>query len=309
MTHTSNGDPQPTEVESRDIPTAVGDAVAEHKQWLGEWQRALLCGLQPDARIRAGDAGLNCRFGRWFSHNRRSGLLEGELFESLGRAHDELHEAARAATQRAESGQGIPVDEYDALIDVAALFRNIALRVQEVYGRPEDSNVAASDDLAEMQSRFNMLVELEREWERAARMGTPMSLVMVRPVGLEEIERDFGQIGLDRAIAGLATRLLSQLRPYDAIFRYRRSDFLLCLPGVDAKHAEGLSRRLCAAVEERPFALSESVESSLSARFGIALTDPRTSVRETLDRTLRASNMAGTGEGERVALWSAELEN
>ncbi len=303
------GDTRSAEIESRDIPTAIGDAVAEHEQWLSAWQRALLCGLQPDARVLSADANLNCRFGRWYSHNIRTGLLEGELFLSLGRAHDELHEAARGLAEKAGSEEAIPAGEYDALIDAAASFRKIALRVQDAHGRPEDGKVAPGDDLNEVQSRFNMLVELEREWERAARTRSPMSLVMVRPIGLAEIERDFGQIGLDRAIAGLATRLFSQLRPYDSIFRYRRSEFLLCLPDTETEQVERVSWRLCAAVEEKPFALSESVERSIAARFGVAPADLRTSVQETLERTLRAANMAGIGEGERVALWSAKLEN
>ncbi len=302
-------DLQTMEIESRDIPTAIDDAVAEHEQWLADWQRALLCGLRHDARLRSADAGSDCRFGRWYSHNSRSGLLEGELFVELGRAHDDLHEAARALAKKAGSGEGMPAEEYDGLIELADHFRKVALRVQEAHGRPEDNAVSTSEDVSGMQSRFNMLVELEREWERAARTGSPMSLVMVRPVGLAEIERDFGQIGLDRAIAGLATRLFSQLRPYDSIFRYRRGEFLLCLPGADARQAQRVSWRLCEAVEEKPFALSESVESPIAARFGIAISDARASVQEILDRSLRAINMAGDGEGERVALWSAELEN
>ena len=49
-----------------------------------------------------------------------------------------------------------------------------------------------------------ILSELERESERASRTNMPMCLLMVRPSGLAEIEEEFGNLGIDRLVAGLA---------------------------------------------------------------------------------------------------------
>jgi diguanylate cyclase (GGDEF)-like protein len=294
---------------SRDISAAVADALSEHDRWLEALRRALICRLIPDSLVVDENAQTRCRFGQWFERHSQSGILEGDHFVELGRAHHEVHEAACYLAGKVAAKDRIPADEYDALISAFDGFRKAAMRVQETYGRPEDIQVAEDEAIAELQSRMTMLAELERESERAARTNTPMCLLMVRPNGLAEIEEAYGNLGIDRLVAGLAARLYSHLRPYDAVYRYGRSEFLICLPGADTRQASAVTKRLCEAVDKAPFALSGSVETAVSARFGIAMSDTRAAVQEILERASRAANMAGTGVGERIVVWSVELEN
>jgi diguanylate cyclase (GGDEF)-like protein len=306
---TGNGGPLGDKAGSRDISVAVADALVEHDRWLEALRRAMICGLTPDPSAVDETAQTRCGFGQWFERHSQSGILEGDLFVELGRVHHEVHEAARYLAGKAVARDRIPADEYDALISAFDGFRKAAVRVQETHGRPEDIQVAEDDAIAELQSRMTMLSELERESERAARTRAPMCLLMVRPNGLAEIEEKFGNLGIDRLVAGLAARLYSHLRPYDAVYRYGRSEFLICLPGTDTRQASAVTRRLCDTVENAPFALSGSVDTVVSARFGIAMSDTRAAVQEILDRASRAANMAGTDTGERIVVWSAELEN
>lgn len=293
---------------SRDISVSVAQALAEHEHLLESLRRALICGLKPDSPIADEDAHRRCRFGQWLERHSQSGILEGNLFVEIGRAHKEVHEAARYLAGKA-AGERIPVDEYDALISAFDGFRTVAARIQEVHGRPEDILVAEDEAVAELQGRMTMLAELERESERAARTNLPMCLLMVRPNELAEVEEAFGNLGIDRLVAGLAARLYANLRPYDAVYRYGRSEFLICLPGTDTGQASAVTKRLCEAVDKSPFALSGTVEAVVSARFGIAASDQRASVQEILERASRAANMAGTGVGERIVVWSPELEH
>lgn len=306
---TGNGGAPSDNSGSRDIAVSIADALVEHDRWLAGLHRVLVCGLEPDPMFADEDAHRHCRFGRWLERHQNSGILEGELFVRLGRAHKEVHEAARYLAGKVNEEERLPADEYDALISVVEDFRSIAERAQETYGRPEDIRVAEDEAIAELQGRMTMLSELERESERSLRTDTPMCLLMVRPNGLAEIEEKFGNLGIDRLVAALAARLYANLRPYDAVYRYGRSEFLICLPGTDARQASAVTTRLCEALEKAPFALSGSVETAVSARFGIAMSDHRTTVQKILDRASRAANMAGTGAGQRIVVWSAEIEN
>lgn len=306
---TGNGGAQSDDGGSRDISVSIADALAEHDRWLQQLHRVLVCGLGPEPEFADENAHGKCRFGKWLERHQQSGILEGDLFVRLGRVHQEVHEAARYLAGRVVAEERVRADEYDALTSAFEDFRTIAERVQETYGRPEDSRVPEDEAIAELQGRMTMLSELEREAERAVRTDTPMCLVMVRPNGLAEIEQKFGNLGIDRLVAALAARLYANLRPYDAVYRYARSEFLICLPGADVRKAGTVTTRLCEAVDGTPFALSESVEMAASARFGIAAYDHRTTVQNVLDRASRAANMAGTAEGERIAVWSAEIEN
>lgn len=297
------------DILSRDIPAAIADAILEHERWLSAWVRAALCRLPVGEDVSAEDSHLTCRFGRWYGHNSKAGLLDGKLFGDLGKMHREMHEAARYLMAKMQAGERLPADEYDAMMDVADKFRKIAVRIQELHGTPEEGAVVADEGLAELQSRLTMLAELEREWERAARTGNPVALVMVRPIGLDTIIKSFGQIGVDRIVASLATRLFAHLRPYDSVFRYGRAEFLVCVPDADVARADSVAARLDELITESPVGLSEDVELAVSARFGIALSNPNVSVQEVLDRASHAANMAGNAAGERVVLWEPELEN
>jgi len=306
---TSNGGGPSDNAGSRDISVSIADALVEHDRWLAGLHRVLVCGLAPDSVFADEDAHRNCRFGRWLERHQLSGILEGDLFVRLGRAHKEVHEAGRYLAGKAADREQIPADEYDALVSAFDDFRKIADRVHETYGRPEDSRVAEDEAIAELQGRMTMLSELERESERSVRTNSPMCLVMVRPNGLPEIEEKYGNLGIDRLVAALAARLYANLRPYDAVYRYGRSEFLICLPGTETRQAGAVTRRLCEAVERVPFALSGSVDMEVAARFGIAMSDSRTTVQTVLDRASRAANMAGTAPGERIVVWSPESEN
>lgn len=298
-----------TEILSRDIPAAIADAILEHESWLATWQRTMLCGLPPRDELTVVNSHETCRFGRWYARNAAAGLLDGTLFEDLGRMHREVHDAARRLMDKVKGGRSMEADEYDAMMDAADKFRKIAIRIQELHGRPDDGTVPGDDDLAELQSRLTMLSELEREWERAARTGRPACLIMVRPNGLVEIAKTYGQVGIDRIVAGLAARLFSHLRPYDSVFRYGRAGFIVCVPDSDPARVETVGDRLDHVIAENPIALSETVELPVSACFGIALLGPNCTVQEVLDRASRATNMAGSAEGQRVVTWSADLEN
>lgn len=297
------------DILSRDIPSAIADAIVEHESWLAAWQRIAQCGLAPGDDITAEDSCETCRFGRWYAHHSANGMLEGKLFSDLGRVHRDTHDAGRRLMAKRLAGEPVPVAEYDALMDVADKFRKIAVRIQELHGRPEDGTVAADDDLAELQSRLNMLSELEREWERAARTGSPMSLIMVRPDGLEAVRASHGQLGIDRIVAGLAARMFAHLRPYDSVFRYGRAEFLLCIPGADAAQGEIVAARLDALLSENPLSFDDETGAAVTGRFGVSVSDVESPVQEILDRATRAANMTGSAPGQRVVVWSSALEN
>jgi diguanylate cyclase (GGDEF)-like protein len=298
-----------SDILSRDIPAAIADAILEHERWLSAWLRAALCRLPASEGVTAKESHLICRFGRWYGHNSNAGLLDGKLFDDLGKMHREMHEAVRYITAKLQAGERLPADEFDAMMDVADKFRKIAVRIQELHGTPEDGAVVADEGLAELQSRLTMLAELEREWERAARTGNPVALVLVRPIGLDAIAKSFGQIGIDRIVASLATRLFAHLRPYDSVFRYGRAEFLICVPDADATRAKSVAARLDELISDSPVGLSDDVELSVAARIGIALTSSKVSVQESLERASHAANMAGNAAGERIVFWEPELEN
>lgn len=291
--------------DPRDVATALADALAEHEFWLRGWQRAMVCGLPVGADVIDADAHRRCRFGRWVAAGRSPGVQDGELLGQLEAAHREMHEAARAAARRAVAGRGVSAPDYDAVMEAAEAFRKAAARLRDASAEPGEATAPAAG-LAALQDRLTMFGELERERERTLRTGMPASLAMVCPRGFDEIEREHGADGLDRALGGLAFRLFALVRPYDGLYRYGRTELLLCLPGATTDDAAAAARRLLDGLRETPFAVSRDAEARLDGRVGVAAIDPHVSVQESVERAARAVAMAGDGGGKSIVVWSPD---
>lgn len=291
--------------DGRDIASAVGAAIGEHEIWLREWHRAAICGAPPGEDIVADGSYLLCRFGHWFEDNSKDGMLDDELLRDLDRSHRELHEAGEILAEKNLAGEAIPADEYDTLIDAADNFARVARRVCETFGSAgDDADFAGDGQLADLQNRLNMLAELERERDRAVRTGTPMTIAVVRPDGLSVVETDYGRIGVDRVMASVATRLFAGLRPYDAVFRYSASEILLCFPGADGRETDAIINRLMESLERTPIILSDEVEITISAFFGVSRVNSRDQIQKTVELALDA--LAATSPAARVKTWPVD---
>ncbi len=294
--------------DPRDIASAAADAVAEHEYWLQALHKALICGLAPGDSVLRDDAHLICRFGRWLKQHRAAGMLDDELFDGVEQAHAEIHEVARRMAAKATAAKRISAGEYEAFVTAMNGFRRLALDVETRYGGSDETPEDVDDGLAALQGRLTMLNELERERDRAVRTATPLCLMLVRPQGLDDIEGEYGRIGVDRTVIGMAARLFAQLRPYDAIYRHGQTEFLVCLPNATPEQARTVARRLAEAMAESSFPLSEKISVTLDARFGIAAADPRCAIQETLDHAVRAvdgmADEIGSAIRDRIAIWS-----
>lgn len=305
---TTNGENRGGRPEIRAVAAVVSDALFEHEAWLRGWQRTIACGLPAGGDVLDEETHLHCGLGRWLLKNGGGGTPGAELLRELDRAHRELHEAARHVARRSQADERIPAGEYDAVMDAATAFRDAARRIRDVHASSEGDE-PSDDAMAELQGRLTMLSELERERDRALRTGTAMSLMMVRPEGMDEVESAYGNSGLDRVVASFATRLFGLLRPYDGIYRYGRNDFMVCLPGTTGDQARNVADRLIEVISGVSVVLPDDTELSLRAGFGIAAIDSRSPVQETLEHAVRASEMANSRGGDPVVVWTPGCEN
>ncbi len=301
----SNGGAEGLGAEFRDVALVITDAIVEHEVWLRAWQRTVTCGLKPDETVTAARAHTACRFGRWLDDNRESTVLQDESLRHLARTHRHLHDVARLVAGRAADGGAVAPDDYDAVMHAAAEFGEAAERVRDEHGETGEPGFATFGSRGELESRLTMLNELERERERALRTGMAATVLVVRPSGLDEIEAAHGGAGIDRLVASLAMRLFATLRPYDGVYRFGRTEFLICLPATTPGQATRVAARLLSAIGEQPVALSDDVESSVTARIGIAGIGDRRSVQETVDNAARAAAQAVSDAGDAIVVWPA----
>lgn len=142
-----------------------------------------------------------------------------------------------------------------------------------------------------------MVEQLERERERVVRTGACCCLALL------SVDR------LDDAVAGavmddIGARLVGSLRPYDDVFRYGPSRFLVSLPHIRAEGMATVMERLRDAVADEPVPLADGRELAVTVSLGCAVMDGQVSLRAVLDRADQALQSAVSAGGDCVRVWT-----
>jgi diguanylate cyclase (GGDEF)-like protein len=146
---------------------------------------------------------------------------------------------------------------------------------------------------------------LETEWRRAARAGTPLSLVMADIDCFKSFNDGYGHRHGDDTLAAVAGALQECLhRAGDFVARYGGEEFVVLLPGIDGPRAAAFAETLRARVEALGIAHERStVAPVVTVSLGVASAVPAKGVAAStlIDAADRALYRA-KGEGRnRVA--------
>jgi two-component system cell cycle response regulator len=94
---------------------------------------------------------------------------------------------------------------------------------------------ATHDFLTGLLNRPEIVATLERELSRSEREGKSATVILADIDHFKIINDSFGHAAGDAVLKEVATRLKSDLRPYDVVGRYGGEEFLLILPGCNLK--------------------------------------------------------------------------
>lgn len=151
---------------------------------------------------------------------------------------------------------------------------------------------AQLDQLTGVSNRESVLTMLFRETDRAQRMNSALSLVVLDIDDFGHWNSRLGNDACDDLLCQVAGRITRLLRSYDLLGRAGKDEFLIALPGCSAVSATMFSERIRAGVFSTPFrAGGDSVR--LSACIGIASSRGRSPVvvlREAEQALQRARN-------------------
>lgn len=302
VTRPTAGDAAPARPEeSREILDAIDAAMEEHADWLRKWHRAVVCGLPPAREVISKHAQYLGRFGSWFDMNNERNLLDQPVFRELWAAHVDVHELGRSLALGAVDGAPLQAKDYDAFMERVDRFGIIARRIRDAFQRA----VFDLDPLTGVHNRRSMMIELNRERERALRTGLPLCVGLCDIDHFKAVNDEHGHAVGDTVLLSVAGRLIANLRAYDSIYRYGGEEFLLALPNADEATAGKIAERLRQAVGDPPIPAGDSLSVPVTASFGVCLTDAEATLEQTIDRADKALYRAKRGGRNRVVLWTA----
>ena len=199
-------------------------------------------------------------------------------------------------------------DEQDQVSEIQGRVHNISARKQAEAERlraMEFERLAITDPLTNVYNRRIFDEIAHKEWERAKRSHSPLSVAMIDIDHFKQLNDTYGHLVGDQALIGLARLCMLNLRNMDIFARYGGEEFIVLMPDADEAAATQSLERLrrivqstaVVTVDERP--ISITISAGLATRIEAESIDFRQLLRYA-DQALYASKQGGRN---RVTAW------
>lgn len=142
------------------------------------------------------------------------------------------------------------------------------------------------DDLTSLANHEQLLESLQREWRRARREMSPLSLLVADVDDFRAFNRQYGRPAGDDCLKRIGEALSGLVgRPGDLVSRYHRDQFAIALGGTDGPGAQTIAERVRRTVEEMAVPAAEGAASHVvTVSVGLStIVPPRDSALEELD--------------------------
>ncbi|MFL6258995.1 MAG: diguanylate cyclase [Thermoanaerobaculia bacterium] len=167
---------------------------------------------------------------------------------------------------RKEGSRAWPAEELDLMSllahHVATVFENARLFESATY-----------EGLTGLLRREAILEQLDRELERAARYGRPLTIAMADLDHFKEVNDRHGHLAGDSLLRRLAQILAGGLRSTDWIGRYGGEEFLLVLPETGMEGAAAVAEKIRDRVQGTLVPLDDGTPVHVTVSIGLASLD------------------------------------
>lgn len=141
----------------------------------------------------------------------------------------------------------------------------------------ELEKLSVTDPLTQLKNRMYFDAEFEKEWQRASRLNSCISILMIDLDLFKQINDNYGHLFGDEVLREVSSSLATNvMRPADVVARYGGEEFIVLLPNTDKNGARTIAERIIKSVSELPFE-HENVSVKITCSIGSATAFPATS--------------------------------
>ncbi len=293
--------PNMSDEEMRAALKELEQAAYNHEQWSEMLFSTLICRLPPDQRDVSGDAHRRCRFGQWY-YNSGFAALEGHPgFSEIAVEHEHMHKFGAHLLQLSMDGLPISMNEYDRFM---AALKRMRLELANIQHELKDA-LFNLDPLTGTPSRNGMLTKLREQQELVRRNVHTCAIAMMDLDHFKIVNDRYGHLVGDKVLIASSRYVMSNLRPYDKVFRYGGEEFLIYLPNADLQSGRDALDRLREGLETLQHEAADEQEFRVTASFGLALLDPDLPVEQSIDRADQALYAAKAAGRNCTVSWGA----
>lgn len=186
-------------------------------------------------------------------------------------------------------------------------YRGVDVDVTEItLARQALEQIALHDPLTGLANRRKFQDRYELECLRQARLGMPLTLVLVDVDHFKQVNDSWGHIVGDICLKAVANLLVSHLRTIDLVARFGGEEFLILLADANAAEAALVAEKLRRALESRGIDTGLAAQPTLkiTASFGVTTLLPSEvlPLEAAIERADRAVYAAKHGGRNRVCV-------
>jgi len=275
-------------------------AMSDHAEWLKNWHVDLLGRLDPEHRSDAMET--LGRFVSWYESPRQAVLKDNPAYHEIGAKMRAMLGAAEEIVEIVRVTGSIPADAYGTFMNTVLEFNGAVRSLQaETWNR-----LANIDPLTGIGNRQAMIDRLNVEFERQARYQHSCCIAMFDIDHFKDVNDTHGHLVGDTILRSVASVLASSIRPYDQVFRYGGEEFLMCLPGTDARSSWAIVERLRLKVANWAIPIGGDRDLHVTVSVGVAPLSVEAGVEGTLVNADSALYAAKRNGRNRVFIWGAQ---
>ncbi|BAO30740.1 sensor domain-containing diguanylate cyclase [Sulfuritalea hydrogenivorans] len=186
-------------------------------------------------------------------------------------------------------------------------YRGVDVDVTEItLARQELEQIALHDTLTGLANRRKFQDRYELERLRQARLGLPLTLILVDVDHFKQVNDVWGHIVGDICLKAVANLLASHLRPIDLVARFGGEEFLVLLSDANAAEGAMVAEKLRRALEGKSIDTGLEAQPSLqiTASFGVTTLLPSENIalEAVIERADGAVYAAKRGGRNRVCI-------
>jgi diguanylate cyclase (GGDEF)-like protein len=274
--------------ELQRIMSTIEEALLLHAQWREGVDRALSCHLPPAENDLQQDGHQRCAFGRWFYSSANAQLRALPTFSKIGKLHQSMHDSARTLCANSQEQQAALIEDYDRFLGDLAEFKGELLGLRERVS----FTLQNIDPLTGALKHGKLLPDLRREQRHMKESGTPYSLLLL-DLDLRDINKVRGRALGDTILRATIQKIREELPGTDKVYRYGGAEFVICLPGRNAAHANTTKEHLLKKIHQVLVELMGVPSTALNIYYSIVELEPDAYLEELLDQATRSTYAIG----------------
>ncbi|MBG1245395.1 diguanylate cyclase [Nostoc sp. NZL] len=176
--------------------------------------------------------------------------------------------------------------EAQQITEIIARTLGIALNNLSIKQRLTHDSLR--DGMTQLFNQSYMQSITEQRLAEAERLGQPLSVIFLDIDNFKSYNSRYGHVTANIVLQGLAKLLLKSIRSFDIPCRWGGEEFVIVMPNMTLETLRKRVEQLRIDIEQMQLKDGDRILESITASFGIAVSEPGITVKDFLDRANQA---------------------